>query len=158
MGEYEAVYHAHHARLLKLAGLLCGDREQAEDAVAEAFARTYPRWQRGVVRDEGAYLRRAVINEVKKGSRRTSSFRASGSPWVVPSLDTMVSEHDRVWRALLTLPVRQRAAVVLRYLDDLSEAQTAEILGVPAGTVKSNVSRGLARLRTLLSEGEPDHA
>ena len=158
MDGYEVLFGAHHERLLRLAGLLCGDQARAEDAVAEAFARTYPRWKRGLVKEEAAYLRRAVINEVQKGYRGRSRLRASSEPRVPPEIDSTVSEHDRVWRALLALPVRQRAVLALRYFDDLSEVQTAEVLGMPIGTVKSTASRGLAQLRVLLAEGEHDHA
>lgn len=154
---FDAIFAAHHDRLVRLTALLCGDRDQAEDIVAEVFARTYPKWQKGGIDDIGAYLRRGAVNHVKSGWRKKATRRRiderrrrEPEPGLV---DDAVNERHRVQAALQELPERQRAVIVLRFFDDRSEADTAAILDMPGGTVKSNVSRGLARLRELLEDG-----
>lgn len=158
---FATLYDTHHRALFHLALLLTGgERELAEDAVSEAFARTFPKWVNGGVEDPGAYLRRAVVNQLHSAFRRRLLERRreerAPAPEPVPTRG-----HDRVtdravlWKALRTLPRTQRAAVVLRHYEDLSEAETARVLGISVGTVKSQTSRGLARLRTALG-GEAD--
>jgi RNA polymerase sigma-70 factor (sigma-E family) len=154
---FVATVKAHYQGLARLAYVLCGDPHQAEDAVAEAFARVWPRWRDREIDNLGAYLRRAVINQVHGGLRRRviearHERHQSGVPpdW---SLDGQVSDRDLVWRALLQLPAGQRAVIALRYYEDRSEDETATLLGVPVGTVKSRAARGLARLQQLLREG-----
>ena len=125
--------------------------------MAEAFAKVFPQWRRGQVYDPSAYLRRAVVNEVtSRGRRRVledrevrrRSSRGRGDPGV----DELVAGRDLVVRALRRLPVRQRAVVVLRYYDDLSEAEVADLLGLSVGTVKSHTARALERLRVELED------
>jgi RNA polymerase sigma-70 factor (sigma-E family) len=153
---FAAVFNAHHRQAVRLAYLLTSDPHQAEDVVAEAFAKVYVRWQRGEVRDVGAYLRRAVANEANSKLRRRylerrEAQRRAGDDRGVRTVDDSAADHDQVWQAIQRLPDRQRKAVVLRYYEDLSEAETAEILGCSVGTVKSQVSRGLARMQELLA-------
>jgi RNA polymerase sigma-70 factor (sigma-E family) len=154
--DFGDVFAAHHARLLRLAGLITGSRVAAEDAVAEAFARTYPKWRRGRIDDVGSYLRRAVVNECHAHFRR----RRRREPFVhlatVDSAEGEVVEHDHVWTAIASLPVRQRTVLVLRYWDGLSEAETAQTLRIPIGTVKSNASRAMTTLRSLLAERDDE--
>ncbi|MGQ0521770.1 MAG: SigE family RNA polymerase sigma factor [Actinomycetota bacterium] len=156
--DFEDVFRAHHDHLVRLAGLLCGNATMAEDAVAEVFARLYRRWQPGMIEDVDAYLRRAVVNEIGGEFRRRT--RRRGRP-ISPTLTTArstedaVTERDRMWKAMLRLPARQRAVLVLRYFDDASEARVAEILEMPTGTVKSTTARGLDGLRRIL-EGNDD--
>jgi RNA polymerase sigma-70 factor (sigma-E family) len=152
---FATVFNAHHRQAVRLAYLLTSDPHQAEDVAAEAFAKVYVRWQRGEVRDVGAYLRRAVANEANSKLRRRylerrEAQRRTGDDRGVRLTDERAAEHDQVWQAIQRLPDRQRRAVVLRYYEDLSEAETAEILGCSVGTVKSQVSRGLTRLQQLL--------
>jgi RNA polymerase sigma-70 factor (sigma-E family) len=154
---YAAVYRAHLEPLLRFAWLLCGDRHQAEDVVAEAFARVFPQWRRGNVSEPYAYLRRAVVNEVtSRGRRRVlearEERRRSGSRRGAGRLDELVAERGVVVEALRRLPVRQRAVLVLRYYDDLTEREVADLLGLSVGTVKSHAARGLERLRAELEE------
>lgn len=154
---FATVFNEHHRRAVRLAYLLTGDVDQAEDIVAEAFVKVYPRWSRGEVRDIGSYLRRAVANETNSTLRRrylerNVAQRRSGDERGVRTLDEGAADRDQVWQAIQLLPDRQRKAVVLRYYEDLSEAETAEVLGCSIGTVKSQVSRGLSRLQTLLGE------
>lgn len=152
---FATVFNAHHRAAVRLAYLLTSDANQAEDIAAEAFAKVYPRWAKGDVRDVGAYLRRAVANEANSKLRRRyverrEAGRRTGDDRGVRLIDDGSADRDEVWQAIQRLPDRQRQAVVLRYYEDLPEAEMAEILGISVGTVKSQVSRGLARLQQLL--------
>ena len=152
--DFAAVYDAHHIRLLRVAYLLRGDAAAAEDDVADAFARTLRPWLDGRVNDVGAYLRTAVVNASRARWRLAKRQPRSGPAG--PSLRTHeddVAEREDVRAVLARLPRGQREALVLRYLDDLSERATAQVLGVSLGTVKSQVARGLIALRDVL-EGD----
>jgi RNA polymerase sigma-70 factor (sigma-E family) len=156
---FDAVFGAHHRSAVRLAYLLTSDEHQAEDVVAEAFTKIYPRWRAGQVRDMGAYVRRAVVNEANSKLRRRYRDRDRAQHRVgdgrgVRRVDDHAADRDQVWQALGRLPQGQRTAVVLRYYEDLSEARTAEVLDVSVGTVKSQVARGLSRLEQLLGPGE----
>lgn len=154
---YALLYDRYLDRALGLAGLLCGDRERAEDAVAEAFVRVLVRWRDGAVESFWPYLRTAVVNEVRGQHRRTE---VADRYWRRSRLELVAAESgsvvERTYLAdcLGQLPHRQRLAVVLRHLEDLSEAETARLMGCSVGTVKSNTSRGIALLRELLTEEE----
>jgi RNA polymerase sigma-70 factor (sigma-E family) len=157
-GSFATVFNVHHRQAVRLAYLLTSDANQAEDIAAEAFTKVYVRWSKGEVRDVGAYLRRAVANEANSKLRRRylerrEATKRSGDDRGVRLVDDGAADHDEVWQAIQRLPDRQRKAVVLRYYEDLSEAETAEILGCSVGTVKSQVSRGLARMEQLLGAG-----
>jgi len=159
-GSFGALYAQHRTPALRLAYLLCGDADRAEEAVAEAFSRVYPRWRTGKVAEPGSYVRRAVVNELRtRGRRRLLELREERRQTVDrTTLDDVAQqavERDRIQIALAALPIRQRAAVVLRFYEDLPEAQVAAALGISVGTVKSSVSRGLTRLRAALQEEEP---
>jgi RNA polymerase sigma-70 factor (sigma-E family) len=152
---FAAVFNAHHRRAVQLAYLLVSDPHLAEDIVSEAFAKVYVRWRRGDVRDVGSYVRRAVANEANSRLRRRYLERRvagerSGDDRGVRLVDEDAADRDAVWGAIQRLPAKQRTAVVLRYYEDLPEAAVAELLGCSVGTVKSNTSRGLARLQELL--------
>lgn len=154
---FAAVFNAHHRRAVRLAYLLTGDADQAEDIVADAFTKVWKQWSKGRVNDVGPYVRRAVVNESNSKLRRRylerrEASRQTGDDRGVRRIDDQAADHDQVWQALSRLPQRQREAVVLRYYEDLSEAETAEVLGVSVGTVKSQVSRGLTRLQELLGQ------
>jgi RNA polymerase sigma-70 factor (sigma-E family) len=149
---FAEVFAAHHAEVLRLAYLLAGDRGRAEDAVSEAFMKMHRRWQRGGIDQPRAYLRRAVVNEVSSRFRRLAlerreAAKRSGDDRGARAFDEQVADADAIAAALRRLPSRQRAAVVLRYYEDLPEAEVAAVLGVSVGTVNSSVSRGLATLR-----------
>lgn len=143
---------AEHDRAFRLAYLLAGDRHAAEDALAEAFARTYEKWRAGKVTDVGPYLRRAVHNQVKNQRRamarlRRHEHRRRGDDRGRGTPAGHVAARDAVVDLLDQLTYRQRAAIVLRYYEDCSEAEIADALGCRPGTVKSLISRGLATLR-----------
>ncbi len=152
---YADFFAAAWPRLYRTALAVAGDPGSAEDALQTAFAKAYASWSRvsGADRPE-AYVRRMVINEII-GARRGGWFRkerpqeAPDGPTsaAVPSPEDGVVDRDAVWAAVQALPVRQRAVVVLRYYEDLSEQQIADALGCTRGTVKSQASAALANLR-----------
>jgi RNA polymerase sigma-70 factor (sigma-E family) len=156
---FDAVFEAHYLPVLRLAVLLVGDQESAEDLVADAYARVYVKWRRGGVTDVEAYLRRTVVNAVKNSWRRRTVGRRverlvtqatfDADP---RALETIVVERHELLTALAALPPGQRQCVVLRYYEDLSEAQTAALIGVAVGTVKSQTAKGLARLASIMEE------
>jgi RNA polymerase sigma-70 factor (sigma-E family) len=140
---------------LRLAYAMTGDAGLAEDVVAEAFARTYERWSKGGIENPAAYVRRAVVNEVRSTFRRLAVRRryAARQRSAEPSATfpgDRLADADVLGRALMTLTERQRAVVVLRVVDDLSEREVATVLRCSEGTVKSHLSRGLAQLRAAL--------
>lgn len=152
---FAEVFNAHHRRAVGLAWLLTGDAHLAEDVVAEAFAKVWVQWERGRVSDVGPYLRRAVVNEVRSRGRRRvlelrEADRRTGDERGVRLPDEDAADRDEVWQALARIAPRRRAAIVLRYYEDLSVEDAAEILGVSVGTVKSQVSRGMDDLRDIL--------
>lgn len=153
---YAEVFSTYHASVLKLAALLVGNRHVADEITADVFARVLPKWRAGVIDNPLQYLRRAVVNEVRSRHRRRVHERramARYSSQVQPGVDsTPQFSLDPLIAALAQLPARQRTVVVLRYHDDLSETDVAQILGVSIGTVKTHSSRGLAHLRQLLEE------
>jgi RNA polymerase sigma-70 factor (sigma-E family) len=138
--------------LTQLAFCLCRDRTKAEDITAEAFARVWVRWQEGKVEDLRPYSRRTVVNLCKKSWRRELVARRYQSQLeaVLPN-QTDMGDLDLV-DAVLRLPAPQRAVIVLRYFEELSEKSVAELLGVSPGTVKSRTSRALASLRLVYGE------
>lgn len=149
---FAEVFRDHYPRVMRLAYLQCGDRDRAEDAVAEAMSKVYVRWRAGGVEHVGPYLRRAVVNEVLQDVRRRASAeraraRSRGDLRGVRTTADDLGDRDELIRTLQRLPDRQRLAVVLRYYEQLSEAETAEVMGIGVGGVKSQTSRGLARLK-----------
>ena len=155
--DFAELYATHHAEALRLAYLLCGDPHRAEDAVAEVFAKIYRRTRRHTVEQPRAYIRRAVVNEVNSRFRRLAlerreASRRSGDDRGARGVEEQHADADVVFAALQVLPRRQRTAVVLRYYADLTEVDTAEVMGVSVGTVKSSVFRGLARMRAALEQ------
>lgn len=140
--------------LLRTARSLTANPCDAEDLLQTALAKTYVAWER--IEDHRAldgYVRRALLNTRTSQwrKRKVDEFACEELPereaFPAPDPAEQQSLHDAMWRAVLKLPDRQRAMVVLRYYEDLSEAQTAEVLGVSIGTVKSAVSRALGKLR-----------
>ena len=150
--DFAAYLQARQASVLRTAYLLTGDRHTAEDLVQTAFAKLYLSWDR--VRDQGSmdgYLRRILVNENNSLWRRGWKKREHATD-ELPEPTPHVDEHDHgrstaLWDLVQTLPKKARAVLVLRYYDELSEAETAEVLGISVGTVKSQTSRALAALR-----------
>jgi RNA polymerase sigma-70 factor (sigma-E family) len=142
--------------LLRTAVLLSGSREAGEDMLQTAVERLLRRWGR-FDGDPEAYLRRTLCNLATDGYRRAGRWRQKERllrSGLRESLDVTseVDLRDALVRLLLQLPARQRAVLVLRYWEQLTDAETAALLGCPQGTVKSAGSRGLARLRELADE------
>ncbi|MEU6404103.1 SigE family RNA polymerase sigma factor [Streptomyces sp. NPDC046985] len=141
--------------LLRAARSLTANPSDAEDLLQTALAKTYAAWER--IEDHRAldgYVRRALLNTRTSQwrKRRVDEFSCEELPEPDPEAGApdpaeQQALRDAMWRAVLRLPARQRAMVVLRYYEDLSEIQTAEVLGVSVGTVKSAVSRALGKLR-----------
>ncbi len=147
---------AEQAGLLRLAVLLSGDRGHAEDLVQTALLKTYRHWDR-VSRSgtPSAYIRRVLVTTHASWRRRLSSseqvVEAVPDRAVAPPGDG----DEQLRAALRELPIRMRTAVVLRYFEDLSEQQTADLMGCSASTVNTQTARGLARLRAALTALEP---
>jgi RNA polymerase sigma-70 factor (sigma-E family) len=151
--EFDEFFRATWPRLYRTAYAVAGDAAAAEDALQAAYARAFASWRRvRSAEHPEAYVRRIVVNEVI-GTRRRGWWRRERptdrveSAAAVPSPEGGVAERDRLWRAVLELPPRQRAVVVLRYYEDLSEEEIAQTLGCSRGTVKSQASAALTRLR-----------
>jgi RNA polymerase sigma-70 factor (sigma-E family) len=151
---FEDFVRARSSSLLRTALLLTGqNKAEAEDLLQTALERAYRHWQRICRSDEPErYIRRILANASVDRWRRMSR-RADRVPpadyaeAVMPDQTAEIAERDYVLRALGALPPGQRAVLVLRYFDDLSEGETARMLGCSVGTVKSQAARGLDRLR-----------
>ena len=158
-GDFTAYVRAREQPLARLAYLLTGDRDAAEDLLQNTLAKAYRHWDRvqaaGVV---DAYVRRIMVNENNSRWRRLLRRNESPSSHVLEIIDPPgiagldPAEAIDLWRHVQGLPTQQRAAVVLRYYEDLTEAQTAQVLGCSVGTVKSHTSRAISALRTRMSE------
>jgi RNA polymerase sigma-70 factor, ECF subfamily len=157
--QFREFVSARSAALLRLAYLVCGDLGLAEDLLQTTLTRTYLAWRRiDGIDSLDAYSRRVLLNTATSWWRRR--WRGERPTLEMPErpvsdrVDQM-AERDAMWRLLGRLPTRQRAVIVLRYYEDLSEADIALQLGLSVGTVKSHASRALATLRAHLGE---DHA
>ena|SRR5947209_6244338 len=153
---FEELFQTHKGYAYRLALLLCGgETATAEDAVSEAFAQVLPRWQAGGIDDFGAYVRRAVVNQVKRtflrrGLQRRSEALIALQPAYGP--EDQVVRRQLLWGALRSLAPKQRTAVVLHYYEALPIDEVAYVMGTSVGTAKSHLSRGRDRLRELLGE------
>ena len=152
------LYERHVGRAVALAALIGGDADAAEDIAHDAFIRTAGRLSG--LRDPSAfdaYLRRTVVNLCRARARRATIERRYVL-WLAPRAVVPAPSHpedqDVLWRALRALPQRQRAAVVLRYYEDLSEEQAADALRCSPRAVNALVSRAMASLRERISEEE----
>jgi RNA polymerase sigma-70 factor (sigma-E family) len=153
-GSFDDFVATRSTRLLRTAYLLTHDRALAEDLVQTSLAKAWFAWAR-IEGQPDAYVRRVMVNTYSSWWRRrwngeeaTAELpeRGVGSGHR-PADDVRVDDRTDLWRALARLPRRQRAVVVLRFYEDLSEAETAEIMQCSVGTVKSQASRALAKLR-----------
>lgn len=141
----------HRRSLLRSAYLLTGDRGHAEDLVQTALLKTYRHWDRVVGRgDPSAYVHKVLVTTSTSWWRRLSATEQVIASMPDRATDPGWERDDELVRALRELPARMRAVVVLRFYEDLTEARTAEVLGCSVGTVKTQTSRAMARLRELL--------
>lgn len=154
-----AIYQRHALGLTRLAFLMLGDRQTAEDVVQEAFCGLYRAWDR--MSDHAnalGYVRSSVLNGSRSALRRSRRVPRPPAVPAAASAETTVLAGERqreTVAAVRRLPPRQREALVLRYFADLPEQETAEAMGVSRGTVKSTTSRALAALARMLQEEEP---
>jgi RNA polymerase sigma-70 factor (sigma-E family) len=143
--------------LHRFAYLLCGDWHDAEDLVQEALAKAALHWKRiERVEHPDAYVRTILVNQCRSMWRRPWRRAKVSEPVELstPDQTDAIASHTDLVAALQRLPVRQRATVVLRYYEDLSEAETAAVLGCSVGTVKSQHHKALQALRvTMVKEG-----
>lgn len=143
------------ATLKRTAYLLSGDRELAADLVQEALLRTYLAWNRVRSGEATAYARRVVVNlNIDRWRKNTPVPVEVHDKADLHDAHGRVDDHDQVLRMLERLPAQQRRVIVLRYYNDLSEADTAACLGISTGSVKSAASRGLATLRACYAPAE----
>ena len=147
------------ASLHRTAYLLCGDWYLADDLVQEALAKTFSHWRkvRGA-ENPSAYVRRILINESRSSWRRDQHVTAHSDVGVpdiaVADMSEPVVNRAELLQALQSLSAGQRATVVLRFLEGLSERETAAALGCSEGTVKSQTSRALIKLKSVLNRGD----
>jgi RNA polymerase sigma-70 factor (sigma-E family) len=154
--EFRDFVATHSGSLLRTAYLLAGDWATAEDLLQTALTKTYLAWRRlGHIDAVVPYTRRVLVNTSTSWWRRR--WHGERPTEVLPERATPDGhderlERDALWRHVCALPVRQRAVLVLRFYEDQSEAETARLLGVSVGTVKSQCSRALSALRQRLAE------
>jgi len=161
--DFDSYVRASGPRLKRLAYLLTGDLDQAEDLLQSAYVKVLPRWRQVSRYDNpDAYLRRVMVSIRTSWWRRLRDRELLAGPDgrgqvgaalevsnAGPDPAVAEGELDAVLRALRTLPRRQQVAVVLRHYCDLSEAETADVMGISVGGVKGQTSKGLAALRAL---------
>ena len=157
--DFTAYVRAREQALARLAYLLTGERDAAEDLLQNTLAKVYRHWARiQAAEAPDAYVRRIMVNENNSRWRRLLRRHDWPSSHVLEVIDPPgvagldLSSSIDLWRHVQSLPTQQRAAVVLRYYEDLTEAQTAQVLGCTVGTVKSHTSRAISALRTRMSE------
>lgn len=152
------LYRHHGASTRRLAYLMTGDNSLAEDLVHDAFVRLFRRY--GDLRtdsDIAAYLRRTIVNlaiDHRKKKKREAEYLRRQKVEPHGSITAAIDQQDQLWRALQMVGPRVRATLVLRYYEDLSERQTADVLGCSIGTVKGYASRGLKQLRSQMEDDD----
>lgn len=153
---FEEYVLARGPALVRLARLLVGDDHRAEDLAQEVLARAYPRWSRISRTDQpDLYLRRMLVNANiswwrRRSNRELSVAQVDDRP-APGDLGAAAVERDLMWRAVGGLPGRQRAVLVLRYYEDLDDAEIAQILGCSRVTVRTHAMRAIATLRSHLT-------
>lgn len=154
---FEDYVRGRSTALLRTAYLLTGDRGHAEDLLQSVLAKVARRWS-AISDSPDAYVWRALANAAQNRWRRRRWFETSLDRDHVSPHDAVatVDLRDQLVRGLTKLPGRQRAVLVLRYFEDLSEQETAATLGCSIGTVKSQASRGLTRLRAFVIDADND--
>ncbi|RKN46378.1 SigE family RNA polymerase sigma factor [Micromonospora endolithica] len=154
---YVAFVESHQHRLLRAAYLICGNRHQAEDLLQDALLKLALRWPTVRDGDPAAYVRSILYRDAISWWRRRRREWLSASPPERAGQEADGTLRLALHRALAGLPPRQRAVLVLRYFEDLTETATAEALGVTVGTVKSQSHAALRRLRETAPELSRDH-
>ena len=155
---FEAFVAARSHELMRTAVLLTRDRGHAEDLLQTALVKAYRRWNRIDGDDRYPYVRRILVTTAASWRRLRVTQEIVSLPAYeasTPDATEAFADRHRMAAALGTLPPRMRAVLVLRYVEDLSEAGTAELLGCSVHTVRSQTVRGLARLRVVLGAAAP---
>jgi RNA polymerase sigma-70 factor (sigma-E family) len=159
--EFSEFFTSQYARLCWLGCALTGSAVQAEELAQEALVRIWWRWRLvGRPQDPASYVRRVLVNRHRSLLRRTavearSLARRGPEDLALPAGDERAMV---LWQAVQALPVRQRVVLVLRFYEDRTEAEVAQLLGLQVGTVKSRAHRALARLRDQLGSPSLDPA
>jgi len=157
MVTFEQFAQSRQRSLLRFGFALTASRPDAEDLVQSALAKAYPRWHR--IDDPDAYVKRSMVNANINRARWGRRERLVPTPQrtdVGPNPDEGVVARDQMWTLLGELTARQRAVLVLRYMDDLSEAEAARVLGCSIGTVKSQTNKAITKLRRAYDAAEHD--
>ena len=157
--DFEDYVKAHANGLMRFALLLCRDWHTAEDVVQEVLARAHRQWDRvSQASYPHAYVRRMIVNETLSWQRKWGRIE----PRTDADLDGSIcgaagqsDDRDELVRALAALPGRQRAAIVLRYFEDLSDAEIADVMGCKQVTVRGHIHRALASMRISVTETAP---
>ena len=154
VGGLERVWRERRTALVATVAAVCGDRDAAADAVDEAFARAFQRRARvEAMASPAGWLLTVALNVVRRGKARgqrrvlaeAGALRARGRPWIDP-----VDPRSELWAAVAELPARERTAVALRYLGDLTEPQIAEVMGIAVGTVGASLTSARRKLAAQL--------
>lgn len=160
-GSFEALVEEHQRRLFAIAMRFTADHHEAEDATQDAFVRAYKAlvaYEPDRIRalDVRAWLTTIALNALRnrRRSKRPALVCLDRSGEIQAMTVTVPDAPNELATLILRLPLRMRAAIVLRYVDEMGYEEIASTLGVPVGTAKSDVHRGLARLRTMLEEDE----
>lgn len=165
---WESLVQAHEQAVFRLAYLLLGDADDAQDAAQEAFLRAYRALSRFDVEKPFKPWLLAITANVCRNARRSlgrylaalqKAFRQEAEPLSIPAAGWQAQkqmEAETLWASVRTLGLEDQKMIYLRYFLEFSEAETAGVLGVPPGTVKSRHHRALKRLRKLLAEGHPE--
>lgn len=150
--DFEPWYVREHARVSTSVYLLFGSLDVARDATDEAFARALARWDRvGAMASPGGWVTTVAVNVARRSVRRSKQEARLASSQPDASL-TVPLPNPELWAAVAALPDRQRSAVVLRYVADLSETEIAKVMRVPRGTVAAALSRARTTLETTLAD------
>jgi RNA polymerase sigma-70 factor (sigma-E family) len=157
--EFEEFVTGALPRLLRFAHVLTGNPAAAEDLVQTALGRSWRAWRLGRIDDPQAFVRKVMINSYASWYRRHGGRETvvANPPETLIAEDEVrrIDDRDAMFRALLTLPPRQRAVIVLRYYEELSELEIAAVMAISPGTVKSQAARALRHLATALAPTDP---
>lgn len=155
MERFEDWYHQHHPRLVRSLTALSGDADAAAEAADEAFVRAYERWKRvSAMASPAGWLHQVGANALRRRMRRRAMERRFDRPAIAV---VHPLPQPELWAAVRALPVRQRTAIVLRYLGDLPEAEVAAAMGIARGTVSSTLADARRNLEVALAAPADEH-
>lgn len=154
--DFDEWYRGQWPRLVGAMLLVTGDVESARDVAAQAFLRAYEGWDAGVIRDPGAWTYRVAVNLVRRRARRAATEHRLLLRSARPTAEVAPGIEPELWRAVARLPQRQRTAVGLRYIADLTQVEVAHAMGVSPGTAAATLSAARAVLRQALADPGDD--